>query len=161
MKLMMRMIPQIPAFARTSFGQVKGFTFPDQVRDRLQYSGSAGPTSSAIVSNSYPLPEWRGTFRPRFLSAFPVRSCETRDYKTHRTVLPPGAGPGAPGHRRPFSRFHLSPGKPPLTVLVNTVPPLAGFLGEGCPDNIPGQVSHGGFIPGKYALTAEDLESRM
>ena len=38
---------------------------------------------------------------------------------------------------------------------------LHPFLGEGGPDNVPGQVFHGGFIPGKYALTTEDLESRM
>jgi hypothetical protein len=38
---------------------------------------------------------------------------------------------------------------------------LHPFLGEGGPDNVPGQVSHGGLILGKYALTAEDLESGM
>jgi len=119
-----------------STGQVRGSTFPDQVEDRLRSSGSAGPSFSGIPSNFYRLPGCRGPRPLCFLSVFPGRSRETRDYSTHNTPaiggtppcpgcgnIPPEAGPATPepapylirGHRRPFRRFRLSPGNRILT----------------------------------------------
>ena len=129
MKLMICMIPR-------HFGQVRGSTFPDPVGDRLRSSGSTGPSSFGIPSNFYRLPGCRGPGRLRFLFAFPGRHyCNI-----YNTVLPPSAGllpvrdvgtsrqrrdqplQSLPpysirGHRRPFPRFRLSPGKQPLRVL--------------------------------------------
>jgi hypothetical protein len=56
------MIPMIPRH----FGQVRESTFPDQVGDRLLYSGSAGPNFSGIPSNFYRLPGCRGPRGLRF-----------------------------------------------------------------------------------------------
>jgi hypothetical protein len=93
---------------------------------------SSPASSSGIPWRFYPLPESKGPLRLRFLFAFPGRHC----YSSHSTgpSVPHGPGCGstwppatpepAPywirGHRRPFPRFPLSPGKQPLTVQPDT-----------------------------------------
>jgi len=51
-------------------------------------------------------------------------------------------------------------GQPEAQVFQDGLDDLPVF-NEGQDSNVPGQVFHGNFILGKYALPAEDLESGM
>jgi len=56
-----------------------------------------------------------------------------------------------------FSSIPSFAGKQPLTVPAILHP----FLGQGSPQDVPGQVFYGGFIPGECTRTEEDLEPGM
>ena len=51
-------------------GQQRGSTFPDQVRDRLQFFESVWPSSFDVPLSSYPVPGYRVSNHPRFVFSF-------------------------------------------------------------------------------------------
>ncbi len=122
MKLMIRMVPR-------HFGQVRGSTSPIKSGTGSDLLDQPGPVFPVFLRTFIGFQDAGDPVVFGFFSLSPGdHYCST-----HSTGLPPSADsplsgmwehpawrPATPGHRRPFPRSRLSPGKQPLRVLRDT-----------------------------------------